>query len=59
MMQKIFLRIVWFVLLVLLQALVFNNIHIGGYAIPMPYLYFCSPCHQRLTVVICCCGLSG
>lgn len=40
MMQKIFLRIVWFVLLVLLQALVFNNIHIGGYAIPMPYLYF-------------------
>lgn len=40
MMQKIISQTIWFVLLVLLQALVFNNIHIGGYAIPMPYLYF-------------------
>ena len=39
-MQKIFALIIRFVLWVLLQALVFNNIHIGGYAIPMPYLYF-------------------
>lgn len=32
-------RIGWFVLLLLLQALVFNHVHIFGYATPMPYIY--------------------
>lgn len=30
----------WFVLLTLLQAFVFNHIHIGGHATPLPYVYF-------------------
>lgn len=33
-------RIGWFVVLLLLQALVFNHVHILGYATPMPYVYF-------------------
>ncbi len=40
MLHLIFSRIGWFVLLVLLQALVFNHIHFFGYATPLPYIYF-------------------
>lgn len=29
----------WFVLLTVLQVLVFNHIHIFGYATPLPYIY--------------------
>lgn len=38
--QTITSRAGWFVLLLLLQALVFNHVHIFGYATPMPYVYF-------------------
>lgn len=37
--QIILSRIVWFIFLLALQALVCNHIHILGYATPMPYLY--------------------
>ncbi len=40
MVQTFFSRLAWFAGLLLLQAFVFNNIHIGGYATPMPYVYF-------------------
>ena len=33
-------RTAWFVLLCLLQALVFNHVHIAGVATPMPYVFF-------------------
>lgn len=33
-------RIEWFVGLVLLQALILNQVHIGGYATPFLYIYF-------------------
>lgn len=33
-------RIGWFVGLVLLQVLILNNVHIGGYATPFLYVYF-------------------
>lgn len=32
-------RIGWFIGLVLLQALILNNVHIGGYATPFLYIY--------------------
>lgn len=32
-------RTLWFILLILLQVLVFNHIHILGYATPMPFFY--------------------
>lgn len=32
-------KIVWFIGLVLLQALVLNSVHIGGYATPLLYVY--------------------
>ncbi len=38
--QTITSRTGWFILLVLLQALVFNHVHIFGYATPMPYVFF-------------------
>lgn len=40
MLQTILSRIGWFVSLMLLQVLVFNHVHIFGYATPMPYIYF-------------------
>lgn len=40
MIQKVISQLLLFALLVLLQALIFNNIHIAGYAVPLPYLYF-------------------
>ena len=39
-MQTILSRITWFVVLFLLQVLVFNHVHIFGFATPMPYVYF-------------------
>ena len=32
-------RIFWFLLLVFLQVVVFNHVHILGYATPLPYIY--------------------
>lgn len=40
MFQTIISRIGWFVSLLLLQVLVFNHVHIFGYATPVPYIYF-------------------
>lgn len=40
MLQTIISRLGWFVLLLFLQVLVFNHIHITGYATPLPYVYF-------------------
>ena len=40
MFQTIVSRIAWFFALWLLQVLVFNHVHIFGYATPMPYVYF-------------------
>ena len=39
MLQTIYSRIAWFAALILLQALVCSHIHLGGYAIPLPYVY--------------------
>lgn len=40
MIQTFISRAGWFLLLLLLQVLVLNHIHIAGYATPMPYVYF-------------------
>jgi len=40
MIQTFLSRAGWFLLLLLLQVLVLNHIHIAGYATPMPYVYF-------------------
>lgn len=40
MIHTILSRIGCFFLLILLQALLFNHIHILGYATPLPYVYF-------------------
>ncbi len=40
MIQTIVSRFCWFAALLLMQVLVFNHIHIYGYATPMPYVYF-------------------
>lgn len=40
MIHTLFSRVGCFFLLVLLQALLFNHIHILGYATPLPYVYF-------------------
>lgn len=40
MFQTILSRFGWFIALLLLQALVFNHVHILGYATPMPYIFF-------------------
>ena len=34
-------RSLWFIVLVIAQALVFNHIHLFGYATPMPYVLCC------------------
>lgn len=39
MVQTIVKEIVWLVILVLVQALVLNRVHILGYATPLPYVY--------------------
>lgn len=40
MLQILLSRFTWLVTLWLLQVLVFNHVHIFGYATPMPYVYF-------------------
>lgn len=40
MLQTVLSRTLWFIGLILLQVLVFNHVHIFGYATPMPYVYF-------------------
>ncbi len=40
MLQTYLSRVGWFVLLLLLQGLIFNHIHLMGYATPLPYVYF-------------------
>mgnify|MGYP004507616589 CR=1 FL=1 len=40
MVQRFFIRLGWFVLLLLLQVLVFGHIHLLGFATPMPYVFF-------------------
>ena len=40
MVQTFLSRFGWFISLLLLQVLVFNHIHIFGFATPMPYIYF-------------------
>ena len=47
-MIKIFHRLEWFLGLVLLQALVLNQMHIHGYAIPFLYIYFILKFHTRV-----------
>jgi len=37
--QTFISRMGWFIFLLLLQVLVFNHVHIFGYATPMPYVY--------------------
>ena len=39
-MIKILHRMEWFLGLVLLQVLVLNQMHVGGYATPFFYIYF-------------------
>lgn len=39
MVQSVVKEIVWLVVLVLVQALVLNRVHILGYATPLPYIY--------------------
>lgn len=33
-------RLVWFVFLILIQVLILNHVHIGGYAMPICYIYY-------------------
>ena len=40
MLAQIVKQLGWFILLLLLQVLVFNHIHIAGYATPIVYLFF-------------------
>lgn len=40
MLQTFLVRAFWFVLLLMLQVLVFNQLRFIGYATPMPYVYF-------------------
>lgn len=39
MLQTIFRRLLWTLLLAILQVVVFNHVHLWGYATPMPYVY--------------------
>ena len=47
-MIKILHRLEWFVGLVLLQVLVFNQMHVGGYATPFFYIYFILKFNSRI-----------
>lgn len=38
---------IWFVVLLLLQVLVFNHIHIRGYATPFPFIYLLLILHSQ------------
>lgn len=47
-MIKIFHRMKWFLGLVLLQVLVLNQMHVGGYATPFFYIYFILKFNSRI-----------
>ena len=47
-MIKVLHRMEWFVGLVLLQVLVLNQMHIGGYATPFFYIYFILKFNSRI-----------
>lgn len=47
-MIKILHRMEWFLGLVLLQVLVLNQVHIGGYATPFFYIYFILKFNSRI-----------
>ncbi len=38
--MQVLIRIKWFIILVLLQALVLNHVHFGQFATPLFYIYF-------------------
>ena len=38
--SELFSRIIWFIVLCVVQALVLNHIHLFGFAIPLLYVYF-------------------
>ena len=48
-MIKIIHRMEWFIGLVLFQALVLNQMHIGGYATPFFYIYFILKFNSRIS----------
>lgn len=48
-MIKILHRMKWFVGLVLLQVLVLNQMHVGGYATPFFYIYFILKFNSRVS----------
>ena len=48
-MIKIIHRMEWFIGLVLFQALVLNQMHIGGYATPFFYIYFILKFNSRVS----------
>ena len=47
-MTKLVHRIEWFLGLAMLQVLVLNQMHIGGYATPFLYIYFVLKIHTRI-----------
>ena len=47
-MIKILHRMEWFLGLVLLQVLVLNQMHVGGYATPFFYIYFILKFNSRI-----------
>lgn len=48
----------FFIVLLLVQVLVFNHIHLFGYATPLLYVYFVLPARRGFPNGLCCCGLS-
>ena len=46
-MKNVLTQLKWFIGLALLQALILNQMHIGGYATPFPYIYFILKFHSR------------
>lgn len=45
--MSILQRTLWFVVLLTLQVLVFNHVHIYGYATPMPFVYVLLILHSK------------
>lgn len=46
-MNQVLNRLKWMVVLVLLQALILNHMHVNGYAVPYLYIYFLLKFHSR------------
>lgn len=51
------IRLEWFVILVLLQALVLNHVHFEQYATPLLYIYFLLKSTQETVEKVSCYGL--